>query len=98
MRALLLLLVLLPRLIGDKGKYVPSAAGLGLAWTFHFHYGLSFGIGAVIAWFWARRNKQSSDEFLFTVASGIIAGGALMGVGLIFYENGPEMVRRLFGG
>ncbi len=91
-------LPLLSLALGKKGKYVPSAAGIGLAWTFHFHFGLSFGIGAIIAWFWFKKNKESSDEYLFTVASGIIAGGALMGVGLIFYENGPEMVRRLFGG
>jgi uncharacterized oligopeptide transporter (OPT) family protein len=91
-------LVLLPRAFGRYGRFVPSPAGLGLAWTFHFHYGLSFAIGAVIAWIWQRRNKESADELLFTVASGIIAGGALMGVGLVFYENGPEMVKRLFGG
>ncbi|HTM22284.1 MAG TPA: OPT family oligopeptide transporter [Kofleriaceae bacterium] len=91
-------LPLLSRALKDKGHYVPSAAGLGLAWTFHFHFGLSFGIGAIVAWFWFKKNKESSDEFLFPVASGIVAGGALMGVGLIFYENGREMISRLFGG
>lgn len=93
-----ILLPLLARLLGKRGHFVPSAAGLGLAWTFHFYYGWNFGIGAIIAWFWLRRSKKSSDEFLFPVASGIIAGGALMGVGIIFVENGPQMVRQLFGG
>jgi len=31
------------------------------------------------------------------VCSGVIAGGALMGVALIFWENGPEMMRKLLG-
>jgi hypothetical protein len=34
------------------------------------------------------------EEFTFPVASGIIAGGSLMGVGLMFWENGAEMIRR----
>jgi uncharacterized oligopeptide transporter (OPT) family protein len=92
------LLPLLSRLLKDKGHWVPSPAGLGLAWTFHFNYGWSFGMGAIIGWFWLRRSKKSSDEFLFPVASGIIAGGALMGVGIIFADKGPEMIRQLFGG
>lgn len=91
-------LVLATRLAGDKATYIPSPAAFGLAWTFHFHYAFSFALGGVIAWAWARRNKESSDEFLFPIASGVIAGGALMGVVLIFWENGPEMVRKLFGG
>ena len=29
---------------------------------------------------------------------GVIAGGSLMGVILIFWENGPGLVKKLFGG
>ena len=32
--------------------------------------------------------------YLFPVASGVIAGGALMGVVLVFWENGAEMLVR----
>jgi len=32
------------------------------------------------------------------VASDVIAGRSLMGVLLIFIENGPEMIRKFFGG
>ncbi len=35
---------------------------------------------------------------MFPVASGIIAGGSLMAVLVIFCDNGPEMIRQLFGG
>jgi hypothetical protein len=31
------------------------------------------------------------------VASGWIAGESLTGVGLVMWENGPELIRKLFG-
>ena len=80
-----------------KNKYIPSAAGIGLAWTFHWFYSVLFFVGAILGDIWHRRSPKSSDEFLFPVASGIIAGGALMGVILIFIVNGPEMVHHLMG-
>ena len=67
-------------------------AGLGLAWTFQFYTSLSFFIGAVIAWAWKRRNVAQSEEFLFPPGTGVIAGGALIGVVIIFWENGREMI------
>ncbi|HEU5054907.1 MAG TPA: OPT family oligopeptide transporter [Kofleriaceae bacterium] len=93
-----LILPLLARWFPRHARYIPSAAGLGLAWTFHFFTSLSFMIGAVVAWAWQRQRPAQSEEYLFPVASGVIAGGALMGVLLIFIENGPDMVRQLFGG
>jgi hypothetical protein len=51
-------------------------------------------VGAAI---WQKRNGKHSEEFLFPVASGIIAGGALMGVLLIFVENGPAMLKQFLG-
>jgi len=35
------------------------------------------------------------EEFTFPVASGWIAGESLMGVALVLWESGPELVRRL---
>jgi OPT family oligopeptide transporter len=93
-----ILLPLAAELLPRYKNYIPSAAGIGLAWTFHWFYSMLFFLGAVIAWYWQRRNADQSEEYLFPVASGVIAGGALMGVLLIFIENGPEMVRQLFGG
>jgi OPT family oligopeptide transporter len=91
-----LVLPILGRVFPKRQKYIPSPAGMGLAWTFHFFYGLLFALGALIAFFWQRQRPKQSEEFLFPIASGIIAGGALMGVVLIFWENGPEMIRQLF--
>jgi len=90
-----LILPLLALAFPKKQQYIPSAAGIGLAWTFHFFYSLLFAIGGVLGFLWQKRNPKQSEEFLFPVASGVIAGGALMGVALIFWENGPEMVRQL---
>ena len=92
------LLVLWPRVVPKQARFVPSPAGVGLAWTFHFFYSLLFFAGAVVGAIWQRRNARQSEEFLFPVASGVIAGGAIMGVILIFVENGPEMLQKFLGG
>jgi hypothetical protein len=75
---------------------MPSA--LGLAWTFHWYYGLLFFIGSVIGHLLERRRPTMAEEFTWPVASVIIAGGSLMGVGLVIWENGTELVRALFTG
>ncbi len=78
-------------------KWIPSAAGIGLSWTFHWYFSLLFCAGAVIGYGVEKTWPKKSEEYLFPVASGIIAGGALMGVLLIFWENGPEMLQQFFG-
>jgi OPT family oligopeptide transporter len=89
-----ILLPVLTTLFPKQAKWVPSPAGIGLAWTFHWFYSLLFLLGSVVAAGWRRRRPEQSEEFLFPVASGVIAGGALMGVVLVFAENGPEMLRQ----
>ena len=79
-------------------KWIPSPAAIGLAWTFYWLTGLLFFLGAVIAQGWEKKAPKQSEEFLFPVASGIIAGGSLMAVVLIFWENGPQLLRQLFHG
>ena len=78
--------------------WVPSAAGLGLAWVFPWTNALDFFLGAVIGHFFTRAAPKASEEFTFPAASGLIAGGSLMGVVLIFWENGREIWQRLVGG
>lgn len=78
-------------------RWIPSPAGVGLSWTFHWYYSLLFFLGALIGYVAEKKAPQASEEFTFPVASGIVAGGSLMGVILIFWENGPEMLRQLFG-
>ena len=80
-----------------SAPWIPSAAGLGLAWTFHWYFSLLFFVGAVIGEILNRMAPKEAEEFTFPVASGIIAGGSLMGVILIFWENGPLIVKQLLG-
>jgi uncharacterized oligopeptide transporter (OPT) family protein len=90
-----ILLPLLATLFPKHEKWIPSAAGLGLAWTFQWYTSLLFFVGAVIAYGFEKTSPKKSADYLFPVASGIIAGGSLMAVVLIFWENGPEMLRQL---
>jgi uncharacterized oligopeptide transporter (OPT) family protein len=70
---------------------------VGLAWTFHWYYGVLFFVG-VLGWWVEKKHPRWSEEFTFPVASGWIAGESLMGVTLVVWENAPELLRRLFGG
>jgi uncharacterized oligopeptide transporter (OPT) family protein len=92
-----IVLTLLPRAMPRYQHLVPSPAGVGLAWTFHWYYGLLFFIGALLSWLLQKKKPAWAEEFTFPVASGWIAGESLMGVSLVMWENGPELLRRLFG-
>ncbi len=92
-----ILLPVLSRLFPKYQKWIPSAAGVGLAWVFQWFYGLLFFTGAVIGLGWKRWSEKHCEEYLFPVASGIVAGGALMGVVLVFWENGREILQQILG-
>ncbi|MPN62980.1 hypothetical protein SDC9_210733 [bioreactor metagenome] len=53
-----------------------------------------FFVGALIGSVLQKKSPQKAEEYTFPVASGIIAGGSLMGVIMIFWENGPAMLRQ----
>ena len=93
-----IVLTLLPRIFPEREHLVPSPAGVGLAWTFHWYYGLLFFLGGALGWWAEKRYPKWSEEFTFPVASGWIAGESLMGVALVVWENGPELLRKLLGG
>ena len=88
---------ILPVIFPKQEKYLPSASGFGLAWIFQWYYGVLFFLGAVISWWFAKKSPAKAEEFTFPVASGVMAGGALMGVAIIFWQNGPEMWHKFFG-
>ncbi|HEY2996087.1 MAG TPA: OPT family oligopeptide transporter [Methylomirabilota bacterium] len=90
-------LTLAPRLFPARQHLIPSAAGVGLAWTFHWYYGVLFFAGAVLAWWVERRRPRWAAEYTFPVASGWIAGESLMGVALVMAEHGPALLRTLLG-
>jgi len=92
-----MLLTLLPRFFPAQAKWIPSAAGVGLSWTFHWYYGLLFFLGGLAGWGMERRNAQTAEIYNFPVAAGVIAGGSLMAVALIFWANIPILFHQLFG-
>jgi putative OPT family oligopeptide transporter len=92
-----IVLTVLPKILPKHQHFIPSPAGVGLAWTFHWYYGLLFFVGGLLGWWVAKRYPEWSEEFTFPVASGWIAGESLMGVTLVMWENGPELARRLLG-
>ena len=92
-----IIFTVLPMLFPKQQKYLPSAAGFGLAWIFQWYYGVLFFIGAVLAYWYQKKSPTKAEEYTYPVASGIIAGGSLMGVALIFWQNGPEMFHKLIG-
>ncbi len=90
-------LTVIPLLFPKQEKFLPSASGFGLAWIFQWYYGVLFFMGAVIAWGFKKKSPAQSEEFTFPIASGVIAGGALMGVAIIFWQNGGEMLKKILG-
>ena len=92
-----IVLTVLPLLLPKRQHLIPSPAGVGLAWTFHWYYGALFFVGALIGWWLEKRHPKLSEEFTFPVASGWIAGESLMGVALVMWENAPALLARLLG-
>ena len=91
-------LTLAPVLLPKYDRYLPSAAGFGLAWVFHWYYGVLFFLGALAALLLQKQKPKLAEEFTLPVASGVVAGGSLMGVVLVFWANGGSIFKTLFGG
>jgi OPT family oligopeptide transporter len=91
-------LTLAPVLLPKYQEYLPSASAFGLAWVFNWYYGLLFFLGALVALLIERRKPKLAKEFTLPVASGVVAGGSLMGVALVFWANGGSILNKLLGG
>jgi putative OPT family oligopeptide transporter len=91
-------LTLAPVLLPKYREYHPSAAAFGLAWVFPWYYGLLFFLGALVALLFERRKPKLAEEFTLPMASGVVAGGSLMGVVLVFWANGGSVLNKLLGG
>lgn len=60
-------------------EWLPSAAGFGFGLILPGTLNVPMAIGGILGWLWARRDKPSYDRYAVTVASGFIAGEALIG-------------------
>ena len=75
-----ILLPLLEMWFPKQKKFIPSATGLGLAFTFNGFNSISFFIGAVLALWFKKIRPALAERYTVPVSSGIIAGESLMGV------------------
>jgi uncharacterized oligopeptide transporter (OPT) family protein len=64
-------------------KWLPSTTGLGIAGVIPAFNSISMFLGALLAWAVARFRPKLADDFTVPVASGLIAGESLVGVGII---------------
>lgn len=63
-------------------KWLPSTTGLGIAGVIPAFNSIAMFFGALLAWGVARANPKAAD-YTVPVASGLIAGESLVGVGII---------------
>ena len=89
-------LTILPMIFPKQKHLIPSPAGVGLAWTFHWYYGFLMFVGGGIGLLLEKKAPKWSEEYTFPVASGWIAGESLMGVVDTIWQNGPELVKTMF--
>ena len=75
-----LLLPLLEMWFPKQKKFIPSATGLGLAFTINGFNSVSMFIGACIALWLSKAKPKLHEKYTVPVSSGIIAGESLMGV------------------
>jgi uncharacterized oligopeptide transporter (OPT) family protein len=59
--------------------WLPSPAGFGLGLILPGTLNVVIALGATVGWIWEKTAKASFDRYMVTVASGLIAGEALLG-------------------
>ena len=77
--------------------YIPSATGVGLAFTINGFNSISMFLGACIALVLQKKAKAWHERYTVPVSSGLIAGESIMGVGIALYTAIPkvlELVRK----
>lgn len=61
-------------------KWVPSPTGVGIGILVPFSVVSTMFFGGIIGWLWEKKHKASADIFMVPLASGLIAGEALVAV------------------
>jgi OPT family oligopeptide transporter len=73
-------------------KFIPSATGLGLAFTINGFNSISMFIGACLALWLSKRHAKLHEQYTVPVSSGIIAGESLMGVAIALMTALPNLL------
>jgi uncharacterized oligopeptide transporter (OPT) family protein len=60
-------------------EWLPSAAGFGFGLILPGVLNIPIALGGIAGWLWMRQHRPSYDRYAVTVASGLIAGEALLG-------------------
>ena len=82
-----IILTLAERIVTSKFRvWVPSPAAMGLAFVIPGYYSISMAMGACLAWVLSRFVTRWAHRFVIVLASGIIAGDSLTGVGIAIRE------------
>jgi uncharacterized oligopeptide transporter (OPT) family protein len=68
-------------------RWLPSPTGIGLGMILPFYTSISFVLGAVAAWIYARIDRNAAERFVVPIASGIIAGESVVGVVVAALNN-----------
>ncbi|MEM6955135.1 MAG: OPT/YSL family transporter, partial [Myxococcota bacterium] len=76
-------LAVLEKVLPKKtARWVPSPAAMGIAFVIPASYSISMALGGVISLLALRTNETWAKRFVVVIASGIVAGEGLVGVGL----------------
>ena len=72
-------------------RWLPSPAAIGIAFVIPAYYSISMALGAVMYWTFTHLIPSWSTRFMIVLASGLIAGDSLTGVGIALHEliNSP---------
>lgn len=91
--ALGIAITLLEKAFPKHRHLIPSPTGLGLAFVIPAWNSFSMFLGAVIAWFVAKKRQEVAETYTIPVASGFIAGESLMGVVVAVFGVVYDLVR-----
>jgi len=87
-----ILLPLLEMRFPAQKKWIPSATGLGLAFTINGFNSVSMFIGSCLALFLSKTKPRVHEKYTVPVSSGIIAGESLMGVVIALITALPNLL------
>jgi uncharacterized oligopeptide transporter (OPT) family protein len=71
-------------------NWIPSPTGVGIGILVPFNVVFTMFIGGIVGWVWERKQKHSADIYMVPLASGLIAGEAIVAVvaAIYFFAKG----------